>query len=55
MLFKLSNLNSNLAQTLGYCNPGLNNSALVCQVKQRMLTSYGRFMLYCLIFNFMTA
>ena len=30
MLFKLSNLNSNLALTLGYLNPALNNSALVC-------------------------
>ena len=29
MLFKLSNLNSNLAITLGYLNPALNNSALV--------------------------
>jgi len=28
MLFKLSNLNSNLALTLGYLNPALNNSAL---------------------------
>ena len=28
MLFKLSNLNSNLALTLGYLNPDLNNSAL---------------------------
>ena len=28
MLFKLSYLNSNLALTLGYLNPGLNNSAL---------------------------
>ena len=27
MLFKLSNLNSNLALTLGYLNPTLNNSA----------------------------
>ena len=26
MLFKPSNLNSNLALTLGYLNPGLNNS-----------------------------
>ena len=26
MLFKLSNLNSNLALTLGYLNPALNNS-----------------------------
>ena len=29
MLFKLSNLNSNLALTLGYLNPALKNSALV--------------------------
>ena len=28
MLFKLSNVNSNLALTLGYLNPALNNSAL---------------------------
>ena len=27
MLFKLSNLNSNLARTLGYINPALNNLA----------------------------
>ena len=27
MLFNLSNLNSNLALTLGYLNPALNNSA----------------------------
>ena len=30
MLFKLSNLNSNLALTLGYLNPALNNSAQKC-------------------------
>ena len=29
MLFKLSNLNTNLALTLVYLNPALNNSALV--------------------------
>ena len=28
MFFKLANLNSNLALTLGYLNPALNNSAL---------------------------
>ena len=28
MLFKLSNLNSNLALTPGYLNPALNHSAL---------------------------
>ena len=38
MLFKLANLNSNLALTLGYLNPALNNSALysnlyVCGLK----------------------
>ena len=33
MLFKLSNLNSNLALTLGYLNPALNNSALNCKQK----------------------
>ena len=29
MLFKLSNLNSNLTLTLGYLNPALNSSALM--------------------------
>ena len=29
MLLKLSNLNSNLALTLGYLNPALNNLALM--------------------------
>ena len=28
MVFKLPNMNSNLALTLGYLNPALNNSAL---------------------------
>ena len=28
MLFELSNMNSNLALTLGYLNPSLNNLAL---------------------------
>ena len=38
MLFKLSNLNSNLALTLGYLNPALNNSAdstMICEVTGR--------------------
>ena len=34
MLFKLSNLNSNLALTLGYLNPALNNSAQDCSMKK---------------------
>ena len=33
MLFKLSNLNSNLALILGYLNPALNNSALINEGK----------------------
>ena len=35
MLFKLSNLNSNLALTLGYLNPALNNSVLDNMIKVR--------------------
>ena len=31
MLFKLSNMNSNFALTLGYLNPALKNSAQVFQ------------------------
>ena len=34
MLFKLSNLNSSLALTLGYLNPALNNSAQKLKIKQ---------------------
>ena len=32
MLFKLLNLDSNLALTLGYLNPALNSPALVCGI-----------------------
>jgi len=39
MLFKLSNLNSNLALTLGYLNPALNNSALIKKVPKSLF--YG--------------
>ena len=35
MLFKLSNLNSNLALTLGYLNSAFNNSALVDKFTKR--------------------
>ena len=35
MLFKLSNLNSNLALTLSYLNPALNNSVLDNMIKVR--------------------
>ena len=38
MLFKLSNLNSNLALTLGYFNPALNNS--VQMVKSSQVTKF---------------
>ena len=34
MLFKLSNLDSNLPLTLGYLNPALNNSALGLSITQ---------------------
>ena len=40
MLFKLSNLNSNLALTLGYLNPALNNSALVFMPYQWITDEY---------------
>ena len=40
MFFKLSNLNSNLALTLGYLNPALNNSALVNQPKIEKITQF---------------
>ena len=40
MLFKLSKLNSNLALTLGYLNPALNNSALKFNTKSIELTSW---------------
>ena len=33
MILKLSYLNSNLALTLGYLNPALNNSALIKDFK----------------------
>ena len=37
MFFKLSNPNSNLARTLGYLDPALNNSA---QAKRQLTFSY---------------
>ena len=41
MLFKLSNLNSNLALTLGYLNPALNNSTLVNKnIERRKLNGF---------------
>ena len=48
MLFKLSNLNSNLALTLGYLNPALNNSALgftkkYLKIHNRLVYSYEEF------------
>ena len=44
MLFKLSNLNSNLALTLGYLNPALNNSALN---SSRSLLLWSSGLLFC--------
>ena len=40
MLFKLSNLNSNLALTLGYLNPALKNSAQNSRVIHLLPRSY---------------
>ena len=40
MLSKLSNLNSNLALTLGYLNPALNNSALYWFPKRSASVKY---------------
>ena len=37
MPFKLSNLNSNLALTLGYLNPALNNSAQVSKLEEEVI------------------
>ena len=39
MLFKLSNLNANLAITLGYPNPALNNSAQKITVEALLATT----------------
>ena len=40
MLFTLSKVNSNLALTLGYLNPALNNSALVTNLRARARQSF---------------
>ena len=40
MLFKLSNLNSNLALTLGYLNPALNNSVLDSKIPEKCMLVY---------------
>ena len=39
MLFKLSNLNANLALTLGYFNPALNNLAQKITVESFLATT----------------
>ena len=41
MLFKLSNLNSNLALTLGSLNPALNNSAQDSNIFHDALLTYS--------------
>ena len=40
MLFKLSNLNSNLALTLGYLNTALNNSDQVIEAKNNFIAFF---------------
>ena len=47
MLFKLSNLNSNLALTLGYLNPTLNNSALENKILTEPQPKEAK-LLYCI-------
>ena len=42
MLFNLSNLNSNLALTLGYLNLALNNSALVSKPCRTWLVALNK-------------
>ena len=42
MLFKLSNLNSNLALTLGYLNPALNNSAQSLELAGAFVCNVGK-------------
>ena len=44
MLFKLSNLNSNLALTPGYLNPALNNSAQRHTHKKTSWKSQGEYL-----------
>ena len=41
MLLELSNLNSNLALTLGYLDPALNNSALFAGIPNNDNSSLG--------------
>ena len=43
MLFNLSNLNSNLALTMGYLNPALNNSALVVKMMSVVIVQLSYF------------
>ena len=52
MLFKLSNLNSNLALTLGYLNPALNNSALLFKQTLRLRLTILRVSKSCLFQTF---
>ena len=42
MLFKLSHLNSNLALTLGYLNPALNNSAQKFSFLTKLMAMHNR-------------
>ena len=49
MLFKLSNLNSNLALTLGYLNLAVNNSALVDSATH-LLNNQGQHVYYLIFF-----
>ena len=52
MIFKLSYLNSNLALTLGYLNPALNNSAQVPATQAILCLNLQRSQYYVFSFVF---
>ena len=52
MLLKLSNLNSNLALTLGYLNPALNNSAQIVKRLEKSEFCFSENILEAFAFHF---
>ena len=51
MVFKLSNLNSNLALTLGYLNPALNNLFRIIIISAVKFNTLASFVLKCLLYK----
>ena len=47
MFFRLSNLNSNLALTLDYLNPALNNSTLLNKLKAMLIARFTNHVQTC--------